>query len=77
MQANLDQFFQSKHNRRLANESKTHDRLERLENKAEKMIGTLVREGREICYVFPVGGKYREGSKIALLDFLIRNQYVR
>ncbi len=38
------------------------------------MIGELA-SGK--CYVYPVSGKYREGTRIALTDFLIRNKYVR
>ncbi|MBZ9922217.1 hypothetical protein LB579_31555, partial [Mesorhizobium sp. BR1-1-7] len=39
------------------------DRMDRRWTAAEQMIGELCREGRKILYVFPVGGKYREGSR--------------
>jgi hypothetical protein len=51
------------------------DRMERRWKAAEEMIGELCREGRAVFYVFPVGGKYREGSRSNLVDFLIRNNY--
>lgn len=50
-------------------------RMDRRWNAAEQMIGELCREGRKVHYVFPQGGKYREGTHIALVDFLIRNNY--
>jgi len=27
------------------------------------------------CYVFPVGGKYREGNRADLISYLVRNNY--
>jgi hypothetical protein len=71
---NFERQMEAKHTRRLKAELKTDARLTRLENKAEAMIGELA-GGK--CYIFPVGGKYREGTKIELLEFLIRNKYVR
>ena len=49
--------------------------MEKHEAIAEKMIGTLCRDGQEVYYVFPQGGKYREGSWYELISFLIRNKY--
>lgn len=70
-------LHEANHNRRMANETRFLNRREILEAKAEKMIGEIVREGREVFYIFPEGGKYREGGFSELVDFLIRNQYVR
>jgi hypothetical protein len=72
----IERRFDIRHNRRLLNEGKTHARLDALETKADEMVGTLVREGRVINYIFPVGGRYMEGTRIALVAFLIRNHYV-
>lgn len=63
-------------NRRMANESRYLDRLDRLERKALPMIGELCRDGRAVFYVCPDGGKYREGTQTELVNFLIRNKYV-
>lgn len=68
----LDKFLDAKQARRMAAESRYIDRLERREANAEKMIGELV-SGK--LYVFPVGGKYREGTRRELINFLIRNNY--
>ena len=60
---------------RVSSQNRQHDRLERLEAKAEPMVGELA-SGRFYCY--PPGGRYFEsGSRQAVLDYLIRNKYVR
>ena len=69
-------WCESKHTAHLRAEDKTHARLTRLENKADSQIGELCRDKETICYIFPTGGKYREGSRIELTNFLIRNKYV-
>jgi hypothetical protein len=51
------------------------DRMERRWDAAYEMVGELVREGRTVNYVFPVGGKYREGHRAELVDYLVRNNY--
>lgn len=56
-------------------DDKFMDRMGRRWDAAEQMIGELCREGRKVLYVFPQGGKYREGSRFELIDFLIRNNY--
>lgn len=71
-----DHEFEIKNARRIRNEDRAWDRYCAKADKAESMIGELVRDGKTISYVFPAGGKYREGSKIDLTDFLIRNGYV-
>lgn len=50
-------------------------RMERRWDDADQMIGELVRDGRTVLYVFPQGGKYREGLRCELIDYLIRNNY--
>lgn len=45
------------------------------EEAAQSQIGELCREGRQVFYVWPVGGRYREGPPLKLIDFLIRHNY--
>lgn len=76
--ANIHQQLAGNHNRRMANMDRAIDALEiRVARKesAETMIGTLIREGKEVFYIMPVGGKYREGNRTDLVDFLVRNNY--
>ena len=68
----LDKFLDARQARRMAAESRYIDRLERREAAAERMIGEL-NSGK--LYVYPVGGKYREGTRSDLIAFLIRNNY--
>jgi len=69
---NTDTQLNGIQSRRMAAQDRFLSRIEKREAKAEKMIGELS-SGR--FYVFPVGGKYREGSKVDLISFLIRNNY--
>ena len=69
---NIDQQLNGNQNRRMANESRYLAQIERREDAAREMIGELA-SGK--CYVFPVGGKYREGTRGELIAFLIRNNY--
>lgn len=68
-------YLDGRHNRRMAAEDRYLTRLERHEAAAEAMIGELCREGRTVFYVWPQGGKYREGTQGDLIRFLIRNNY--
>jgi hypothetical protein len=68
----FDQMLDAKANRREAAQAKYYDTIMYREEKAENMIGELS-NGKH--YVFPIGGKYREGNKIELISFLIRNAY--
>ena len=61
--------------RRMRAEPQQIARLDRRIADAEQQIGELCREGRKVLYVFPVGGKYREGNRADLIAFLIRNNY--
>jgi hypothetical protein len=71
----IDQSLDSRLNRRLAAQGRAIARLERRETAADQMIGELCRDGRPVFYVFPVGGKYREGSRAELISYLIRNRH--
>lgn len=45
------------------------------EDRAEALIGELMRDGRTVHYVYPAGGTYREGSRVDLLAYLLRRGY--
>lgn len=62
--------------RPMAAEDRYLERMERRELAAERQLGELVRDGRKLLYIWPQGGKYREGMRTDLVDFLIRNHYV-
>lgn len=69
--------------RRVAAEDRFFDKLDRLSNAAEALIGHLCREGKTIYYVNirskagALTGRTREfGTNVAATDFLIRNHYV-
>ena len=63
---------QARLNRRFASEDRYLARLSKREEMADRMIGELV-SGK--LYVYPVGGKYREGNRAELIAFLLRNGY--
>jgi len=69
---NIDQTLDAKHASRMAREARQLERLERREAIAERMIGEL--SGGKL-YAYPVGGRYREGTRAELIQFLIRNKY--
>ncbi len=69
---NIDQQLNATQARRMASNDRYLARLERREAEAEKMIGELA-SGK--YYVWPQGGKYREGTRYELVQFLIRNKY--
>jgi len=70
-----DQQLDAWQSRRLAAEDRFLTRIEKREAIASRMIGELCREGRTVYYVWPIGGKYREGDYPSLLAFLLRNRY--
>lgn len=70
---NDDERSESNHNRRMTLEAKAESRIEKQEEEAREMIGHL-NSGK--MYVYPVGGRYREGTERELVNFLIRNKYV-
>lgn len=57
---------------RIRRDEKAAIKMENRENRASEMVGELS-SGK--CYVYPVGGKYREGTRANLIAFLIRNKY--
>ena len=69
---NIDQQLNATQARRMAAQDKFLSRISKREDAAHLMIGELS-SGK--CYVFPVGGKYREGTRFELVSFLIRNNY--
>lgn len=69
---NLDQQLEARQARRMHAEDRFLARLEKREAAADKMMGEL--NGGK-CYVYPVGGKYREGTRGELINFLVRNNY--
>ena len=50
-------------------------RFAKREGEAEDQIGALIRDGKTVYYVWPAGGRYREGTRSELVSYLIRNQY--
>ena len=68
----IDQQLDARLARRMAAQDKFLARVERREAAADRMVGELS-SGK--CYVWPVGGKYREGTRFELVAFLIRNNY--
>lgn len=72
----FDELIDAKYTARQKRETKMLTRLEKREAQADKMVGELVRDGKTICYTFPPGGAYREGSRTELVAFLIRRRYV-
>ncbi len=68
----LDQQLNATQSRRMAAQDRYLTRIDRRETAAAKMIGELS-SGK--CYVWPVGGKYREGNRADLISFLVRNNY--
>jgi hypothetical protein len=74
--AKYDRFFDGREKRRAKQEERFQTKLDRQMTAAEAMIGELCKEGKQVFYIYPVGGKYREGPRHELIDFLIRNKYV-
>lgn len=68
----IDRRLDALQRRRMAAESRYLERLERRQQAADRMVGELS-SGK--CYIWPVGGKYREGERQDLVEFLIRNRY--
>ena len=73
---NIEAHLDARLSRRMKSDDRYLARRERREEAAELMIGELCRDGRTIYYVCPQAGRYREGSRWELVDFLIRNNFV-
>lgn len=56
-------------------EAKSMERLMDREDRADRMIGELCRDGRPVFYVYPAGGQYREGTRAELVQHLLCNRY--
>lgn len=69
----IEQQLNARESRRLAAEDRYLERIERREAAAEKMIGELS-SGK--LYVWPAGGRYREGTRSELISYLVRNRHV-
>lgn len=74
-----DQYLDAKFARREKAEDRWFARMDIRWDDAETQIGEIVREGKTVYYIQPTdgvrNGRYREGDKCALIDFLIRNNY--
>ncbi len=71
----VDQQMDTLQLRRMNREAKFENVISKREDTAEAMVGELCREGKKVYYVSPQGGKYREGTRLELIAFLIRNNY--
>lgn len=72
----IDRWLDGRERQRIARDERAFDLMDRRERDADRMIGTLCRNGVEVLYVFPHGGKYREGTRRELTNFLARNRYI-
>lgn len=66
------QHLDARESRRIKSQNRYLERITAREDAADKMIGELS-NGK--FYIWPVGGKYREGNRLDLVQFLIRNNY--
>ena len=73
---NIHQQLEGNQNRRMASQARFLNTIDSREEEAEAMLGQLIRDGKTVYYVSPQGGKYREGSRLELVAFLVRNNYV-
>ena len=71
----IDRNLDARQARRMSAEARYHDRMTAREDNAATMIGELIRDGRTVHYIYPAGGRYREGAQLDLIAFLIRNKY--
>jgi hypothetical protein len=71
----LDAHLAGREARRFKADERAWDRLDRRLDLAERQLGQLCRAGKLVHYVFPVGGRYREGTRHDLIAFLLRNGY--
>lgn len=71
-----DHEFEMKDNRRARGEAKQWDSFCKKSDEAEHLIGELNRDGKTVYYINLRSGKPKEGGRIDLIEYLIRNQYV-
>ena len=78
----MEKMLTGKMNRRIATEDRYMDRIEKKEAAAETLIGEINRNGKTISYINQIDrsgrftGKTIEGSKMELVRYCIRNNYV-
>ena len=76
---NVHQQLEGNQNRRMASEArmlKSWDAMSAREDEAEALLGQLMVEGKTVYYVNTRSGKIKEGRRLELIAFLIRNNYV-
>ena len=78
----LEALLDAKSNRRVAAEDRYMDRIEKKEAAAETLIGEINKNGKTVNYINQIArggrftGKTIEGSKMELVRYCIRNNYV-
>ena len=78
----MEKMLTGKMNRRIATEDRYIDRIEKKEAAAETLIGEISRNGKTVSYINQIDrsgrftGKTIEGSKMELVRYCIRNNYV-
>ena len=78
----MEKMLTGKMNRRIASEDRYMDRIEKKEAAAETLIGEINRNGKTISYINQIDrsgrftGKTIEGSKMELVRYCIRNNYI-
>jgi hypothetical protein len=75
MRKTWEEIQENRTNTRMDRDYAAYVRMGKREEAAEKLVGELCREGQQVFYVWPQGGKYREGTRAELIAFLIRNNY--
>lgn len=79
----MDAILDTRQLRRMRAEGRYLDLREKQEAAAERYIGELCREGKTVYYINlqdragRYTGKTKEASWTALVDYLVRNDYVR
>jgi hypothetical protein len=78
----MEKMIAGKMSRRIAAEDRHMVRIEKKEAAAETLIGEINRNGKTVSYINQIDrsgrftGKTIEGSKIELVEYCIRNNYV-
>jgi len=78
----IEKMLNAKMNRRIAAEDRYMDRIEKKEAAAETLIGEINKNGKTVSYINQIDrsgrftGKTIEGSRMELVQYCIRNNYV-
>jgi hypothetical protein len=78
----MEKMLTGKMNRRISAEDRYMDRIEKKEAAAETLIGEINKNGKTVSYINQIDrsgrftGKTIEGSKMELVRYCIRNNYV-